>query len=322
MYSRSPRSTFNLTSAGDCRIKSRKRLILLLSSSLPFISHRACRLVLFPRSGYQPQDFSLRTRESRLPPSASAHTANLDIAMPRPSRSLFASLPPDLKRNLRTQPTQLLEQAPRASDSDPNPTGYLLTQPASPGSEGSAEGEEEETAVTSRAIMEISKRPLDSTGRNSSGSGAVKRRKVEHDTTEGHPWDCTGLVPRYQDYSDVPKELAKCEFWWLFCAGCGLCSGYHRICRLGFRFCLLVLDIRCLPLSPAVSAAPARHLLAASPLIRRSVPGHYRLTLPLHTPYILPPPSSFHSCLSFISIGVAPGFSSCFCLASISAVPS
>lgn len=28
----------------------------------------------------------------------------------------------------------------------------------------------------------------------------------------GHPWDCTGLVERYESYGDVPADIKKCEF--------------------------------------------------------------------------------------------------------------
>lgn len=37
-----------------------------------------------------------------------------------------------------------------------------------------------------------------------------------------HPWDCTGLVPRFTHIDHVPKQLQKCESWPLiFCLASG-----------------------------------------------------------------------------------------------------
>lgn len=38
--------------------------------------------------------------------------------------------------------------------------------------------------------------------------------KPQSDSTNpwsGHPWDCTGLVPRYTSAAQLPKDLQKCE---------------------------------------------------------------------------------------------------------------
>ena len=102
--------------------------------------------------------------------------------------------------------------------------GFLLTQPASP-----RDGDEElsmislspgPSVVQGTPSAAALKRPIQipsvlGSEQTDPGNGMVKRRKVASKASTNalthHPWDCTGLVPRYQDYSDVPKELAKCE---------------------------------------------------------------------------------------------------------------
>jgi len=158
---------------------------------------------------------------------------------------LFASLPAELKLALRTQTvepyindtvevkTELLD----VMEAD----GLLPTQPReiSPDSPIQIEIRQEFTPLPStsapvdlappiasgsvvikrtheNAIPSSSKR--NSTSRDWAGHNITERGKRRKGKSraldnryQGHPWDCTGLVPRYTDYSEAPPELGKCE---------------------------------------------------------------------------------------------------------------
>ncbi len=56
-------------------------------------------------------------------------------------------------------------------------------------------------------VNPITSDSLDSTSKNR----GKRRRKVKvNNEHQGHPWDCTGLVPRFTKPSDVPPDLVKC----------------------------------------------------------------------------------------------------------------
>lgn len=187
--------------------------------------------------------------------------------------SFFASLPPELRRELRSQPSlesnnvtsgEGQEAAPQLSD-------LLPTQPPAQDGEAEGEGEDmdedededdddddkraEDADMTEEAEANDSQIPpstlpngassntsapartappgASSSSTNtttavisrrheyppppSSGRPAKRRRGEDPDPAAsenpylGHPWDCTGLVPRYMDRSEVPQNLQKCE---------------------------------------------------------------------------------------------------------------
>lgn len=136
-----------------------------------------------------------------------------------PNRSLFASLPPDLKRSIRTRPLQDPASTSQVEIKQENilnaisASGFLSTQPLSPSSQSGSEAAilEDESPQTP---AESSKRPLSGVVTVTTPSAQFnKKRKRNSALPAGsdHPWDCTGLVPRYSDYSEVPTELRKCE---------------------------------------------------------------------------------------------------------------
>lgn len=160
--------------------------------------------------------------------------------------SMFSALPPTLKYALRTQP-RLETPTPQAATSQAQQAPkdrYLPTQPPSEAgepeaaSEGSSmdmdmDSESESDAVDKNGAASGSDQddsdkenvrpasvaappPVESRS-PSPGSdlgSAVVSRRVETAPLEAnadHPWDCTGLVPRYTDASSLPKDLRKCE---------------------------------------------------------------------------------------------------------------
>jgi trimethylguanosine synthase len=161
--------------------------------------------------------------------------------------SFFSSLPPQLKYQLRSQPKLELEPAPAEEEVknvhvQPKLSDLLPTQPPmeddDDGDEyedaeegGGEEGEEEEvmelatpaaTALPGPSSMPASTVSTVVISRKRAHSvearpSHTKRRKGkgkaidEHNAYEGHSWDCTGLVPRYTDASEVPKHLKKCK---------------------------------------------------------------------------------------------------------------
>ncbi|CAK9780866.1 hypothetical protein CC85DRAFT_285912 [Cutaneotrichosporon oleaginosum] len=142
--------------------------------------------------------------------------------MPRRSgrgASIFSALPWDLKSTLRSNPVA----EPSTSDSPEAPsTGLLPTQPPSDAGEEGGDAyrnidEEEVIAAVNPSSEEPSgsqqDEPASASRKRSSDSPAKpspsKRAKVEE---ERHPWDCTGLVPRYEKAADVPQHLKKYFF--------------------------------------------------------------------------------------------------------------
>jgi trimethylguanosine synthase len=129
--------------------------------------------------------------------------------------SIFAALPWDLKSTLRSNPST--EQS-----KEPTPTAGSLLPTQPPSEDGDAdelvrEGEEEEeVAAAVEPSTEESASPqraVEATTSRKRAANALaspsKRRRTAADE-ERHPWDCTGLVPRYEKAADVPQHLKKC----------------------------------------------------------------------------------------------------------------
>ncbi|WWC92747.1 uncharacterized protein L201_007706 [Kwoniella dendrophila CBS 6074] len=177
--------------------------------------------------------------------------------MPRragPSRSLFASLPVDLKQTLRSQtfgnPANDLDDVQIKAENILNisTNGLLNTQPDS----DDEEDEEEEIAnqvagpsgissitintqpsYSSESIPSISRSMVVKRKREENATPNIdpstyitinqnhlqkKRKKGKQNNNHNeiplnpyieHPWDCTGLVKRYSNYRNVPKDLIK-----------------------------------------------------------------------------------------------------------------
>jgi len=168
--------------------------------------------------------------------------------MPRPSRSLFASLPWDLKKTIRTKAEEL-EELVNTDDIDVKAElirgvadDLLPTQPSSPQLLPADEEEEsmnlkppsapatvEPSPATPRPPISepvvspvtpagSSKRPHVEVRESSTPTSLIqpaRKRKRKSKAAGGvhadHPWDCTGLVPRYTDASQVPDRIRKCE---------------------------------------------------------------------------------------------------------------
>ncbi len=142
----------------------------------------------------------------------------------RPPRSLFSSLPYDLKKSLRSQTlepypsTSALDtvqvKAELIANTDPF-APFLPTQPRSP-SKSSGEvievDQTEDIPEASSSMAVALKRPA--TIASPTHCRSTKKRKGRSRVPENdfidHPWDCTGLVQRYTDYSELPRGLAKC----------------------------------------------------------------------------------------------------------------
>lgn len=146
--------------------------------------------------------------------------------------SMFSALPPTLKRALRSQPrleSVVATTVVHRQEQDPTPR-LLPTQPPSEADEPEAgipdvESESSDMDMDSDSEGEGSDkenvrpatapRPAESESPSASDIGsAVISRRVETMPLEAnadHPWDCTGLVPRYTDAGSLPKELRKCK---------------------------------------------------------------------------------------------------------------
>lgn len=150
--------------------------------------------------------------------------------MPRGSgkRSLFASLPWDLKKAIRSHSvdplpavtsqtsvpiTKQVKQELLVLEAADN--GYLPTQPRSP-TEDVAEVEEEVIEAGPSTVVLPAHLPAKVVASRPGQEPKKKKRKLKGKAVENqyldHPWDCTGLIKRYQDYSEVPSELTKCAF--------------------------------------------------------------------------------------------------------------
>jgi trimethylguanosine synthase len=205
------------------------------------------------------------------------------LAMPRssrPSRSLFAALPVELKRSIRTQtldslavkkemlsealdggrdnhagsksdllPTQppllsgngqIYETYEPLEEEEANNLGAVVTPaPALPAAvdqvvpvvPDSANDESQENSVAESSASAQKRRyeaivamtrgevgEVESPTRDSYGWSGKKKRsqrppnKGPKNPYLGHPWDCTGLVPRYAHAEQVPKDLKKCAW--------------------------------------------------------------------------------------------------------------
>ncbi|WVR08109.1 hypothetical protein IAU60_005155 [Kwoniella sp. DSM 27419] len=173
--------------------------------------------------------------------------------MPKPSRSMFASLPFELRSNLRSQ--VLLPLGDKAQEArskaehvlDAAVGGMLSTQPASEVDEsddddvdvdadaqaGSQSALGPSQPIRSSAVAGPSRlrqtpavksvryeaswvheKAQASTGEDKPHPAKKRRgnkakKAVITNQYAGHPWDCTGLVPRYSDYEQVPHDLKK-----------------------------------------------------------------------------------------------------------------
>ncbi|BEJ16046.1 hypothetical protein CspHIS471_0506510 [Cutaneotrichosporon sp. HIS471] len=126
--------------------------------------------------------------------------------------SIFAALPWDLKNTLRANP---VAEPPSGSSS----RGDLLpTQPPSDDHEEGddpEEGDEQEVQVEEEEVVVA----VAATPQQAGPSGGNRKRaanalvspskRQRTDDHERHPWDCTGLVPRYEKAADVPAHLKK-----------------------------------------------------------------------------------------------------------------
>ena len=185
------------------------------------------------------------------------------------TRSLFASLPWDLKQSLRSQSLDVVIPLQPKSEVEikaerilqlASTNGLLSTQPKSSSdvveADSSRGGVNETEAGHNRRAGDAGEDEEDDLENRESSGGALqrptppssldypptpmsytdsarKRRKGKNKAPVnrhlGHPWDCTGLVSRYQDYSEVPTHLAKCK-----CLSDNLCC-----------YSLTYLDITC-----------------------------------------------------------------------------
>lgn len=148
--------------------------------------------------------------------------------MPRrgPAKSLFSSLPLDLKKSLRSQPLRPPTTPITAFDTvqvkaeliaDTVQFSPLLsTQPhpidAFPISAKPIDLTEDEAEASTSASTGWKLRVADTL--SPTPRSVSKKRKGNFQAPDnphlGHPWDCTGLVPRYTDYFELPPGLAKC----------------------------------------------------------------------------------------------------------------
>lgn len=131
--------------------------------------------------------------------------------------SIFSALPWDLKRTFRSN----VVAAPPSEEQTAS-LGLLPTQPPSEGSDegeedGELDGEEEEVVAAvepSTGDSASPQRPISATRSRKRAANALaspsKRPRTEVDE-ELHPWDCTGVVPRYEKAADVPQHLKKCS---------------------------------------------------------------------------------------------------------------
>lgn len=150
-------------------------------------------------------------------------------------KSIFSNLPLDLRTTLRSQtlvplvPGVNIKQHQLPADGAEGEARNLLpTQPASPSSSTAS------MATSVRAVVngtgESSKRAasltaLDVSVASASGQGQKRRRKDDGPAKANvkgkgkgkakpvkHAWDCTGLVQRYTDPSEVPPHIVKCTY--------------------------------------------------------------------------------------------------------------
>lgn len=167
-----------------------------------------------------------RTRHSAPPFRIFSNRFRRRAAM-GPPRSLFASLPPDLKRSIRKKPilqqpiTSQVEIKVENVLSAMNAQGYLSTQPASPPAsvEPTHDGPQSSSALevdveVHSTPAESSKRTVEAISTPTPTKRSNKKRKRQSiapsNNHTDHPWDCTGLLPRYTDYNEVPADLRKC----------------------------------------------------------------------------------------------------------------
>lgn len=150
--------------------------------------------------------------------------------------SMFSALPPTLKRALRSQPRlESVVATTAVHRQDEQPTARLLpTQPPSDFDEPEADEPEpaEVDAASESSDMDVDtdndsdaegsdkenvrpalERPAESSAPSDIDSAVISRRveTAPLQATADHPWDCTGLVPRYTDAGALPKELRKCK---------------------------------------------------------------------------------------------------------------
>jgi hypothetical protein len=139
-------------------------------------------------------------------------------------RSFFSNLPLDLRTTLRTQTllplipgSDLKEHAVTAEAFEwTGKHGDLLsTQPPSPPDTATDEAidsnldsplAESSLAGQKRLTSDLLSMPEQKRQRRRKGKGTA----IEN-THSTHPWDCTGLVSRYNSPEEVPAALVKCE---------------------------------------------------------------------------------------------------------------
>ena len=138
----------------------------------------------------------------------------------RPARSFFSSLPYELKTTLRSQsfgPVTTLSaqdsiQVKAELIADTVQFGALLpTQPQSPIASQDALSLVESTEGPIESSTSSKRLLVDTSDRRPAARGRKRKFKPPGNDFLGHRWDCTGLVPRYTDYSELPSGLAKCS---------------------------------------------------------------------------------------------------------------
>ncbi|ORX37789.1 RNA cap guanine-N2 methyltransferase-domain-containing protein [Kockovaella imperatae] len=138
------------------------------------------------------------------------------------SRSLFRSLPYNLKQSIRSKEGDTLT-ALAGVGAD----GLLRTQPDSSSENGDTtladvtvniDFHNEEIGSSSTPLRLVHTSGVSSGTLESTVNSSKRKRKSRGAQDEilnqhlGHPWDCTGLVDRYTTASQVPAELVK--YWY------------------------------------------------------------------------------------------------------------
>lgn len=124
--------------------------------------------------------------------------------------SLFSALPAALKRTIRQQ---AFDAGPSEEGGGTASTNLIATQPDDQGKLNRTASRDDGQEANKRVkIVGVDK-----------GKGrAVVDESASIDAEEvlangvinvgaGHSWNCTGLVPRYDHWEEVPNEIKKCE---------------------------------------------------------------------------------------------------------------
>ncbi|KAK4689426.1 trimethylguanosine synthase, partial [Tremellales sp. Uapishka_1] len=131
---------------------------------------------------------------------------------PAAAKSLFAALPMELKASLRSQPLLAVQDIGTAAEPivvAEASTSYLPTQPRS------SNPPSPEAPVIQRTLPRPPKRAFSASSPSTSQPPPKKitqrpRKPIKAwNAFLDHPWDCTGLVPRYEKEDNVPLDLRK-----------------------------------------------------------------------------------------------------------------